>query len=68
VELADSALHAPAAGFGDEDFYPDLYDKGGRAEVSPGVNERCSPNRMLSNLTPPQRDVLDLVLLDLKSG
>ena len=27
VELADSALHAPGAGFGDEDFYPDLYDK-----------------------------------------
>ena len=27
VDLADSALHAPSAGFGDEDFYPDLYDK-----------------------------------------
>ena len=27
IELADSALHAPAAGFGDEDFYPDIYDK-----------------------------------------
>jgi death-on-curing protein len=27
VDLADSALHAPAAGFGDEDFYPDIYDK-----------------------------------------
>ncbi len=27
VELADSALHAPAAGFGDGDFYPDIYDK-----------------------------------------
>jgi death-on-curing protein len=27
MDLADSALHAPAAGFGDEDFYPDLYDK-----------------------------------------
>ena len=27
VDLADSALHAPAAGFGDDDFYPDLYDK-----------------------------------------
>ena len=23
----DSALHAPAAGFGDQDFYPDLFDK-----------------------------------------
>ena len=27
VELADSALHAPQAGFADTDFYPDLYDK-----------------------------------------
>jgi death-on-curing protein len=27
VELADSALHAPAAGFGDQDFYPDVVDK-----------------------------------------
>ena len=27
VELADSALHAPQAGFGDTEFYPDLYDK-----------------------------------------
>jgi death-on-curing protein len=27
VDLADSALHAPAAGFGAEDFYPELYDK-----------------------------------------
>jgi len=26
-ELADSALHAPQAGFGDIEFYPDLYDK-----------------------------------------
>ena len=25
--LADSALHAPAAGFGDTDFYPDFVDK-----------------------------------------
>lgn len=27
IDLADSALHAPMAGFGDEDFYPDLADK-----------------------------------------
>jgi hypothetical protein len=27
VELADSALHAPSAGFGDQAFYPDLIDK-----------------------------------------
>lgn len=27
IDLADSALHAPKAGFGDEDFYPDIADK-----------------------------------------
>jgi len=27
VDLADSALHAPQAGFDDTDFYPDLHDK-----------------------------------------
>lgn len=26
-DLADSALHAPAAGFGDDDFYPGLIEK-----------------------------------------
>lgn len=27
LELLDSALHAPQAGFGDEDFYPGFVDK-----------------------------------------
>ena len=27
VELADSALRAPAAGFGEREFYPDVVDK-----------------------------------------
>ena len=27
LDLADSALHAPAAGFGDDDLYPDFVDK-----------------------------------------
>ncbi len=27
VDLADSALHAPQAGFSNVEFYPDLYDK-----------------------------------------
>ena len=26
-DLADSALHAPRVGFGDVEFYPDVYDK-----------------------------------------
>ena len=27
IDLADSALHAPAASFGGEEFYPELFDK-----------------------------------------
>ena len=27
LDLADSALHAPAAGFGDTEFYPEFVDK-----------------------------------------
>ena len=27
LDLADSAPHAPAAGFGDDDFYPEFVDK-----------------------------------------
>ena len=27
IDLADSALHAPAAAFGDHEFYPDVVDK-----------------------------------------
>ncbi|HVR79824.1 MAG TPA: hypothetical protein VMS99_15715 [Acidimicrobiia bacterium] len=27
ADLADSALHAPQAGFGDNEFYPDIFDK-----------------------------------------
>jgi len=29
LDLADSALHAPSASFGDEEFYPDFCDKAG---------------------------------------
>ncbi len=28
IDLADSALHAPSASFGGEEFYPDVIDKG----------------------------------------
>lgn len=27
IDLADSALHAPSASFGGEEFYPDVFDK-----------------------------------------
>jgi hypothetical protein len=36
-DLADSALHAPQAGFGDVEFYPDIYDK---AAVLASPNDR----------------------------
>jgi death-on-curing protein len=29
LNLADSALHAPSASFGDEEFYPDFCDRAG---------------------------------------
>ncbi len=35
LNLADSALHAPAAGFGDTDFYPDFVDKAAVLVVRP---------------------------------
>ncbi len=35
-DLADSALHAPKAGFGDEEFYPDIR-KGGRSPLQVGL-------------------------------
>ena len=41
VELADSALHAPQAGFGDTDFYPDVYDKAACSHVGLRGITRC---------------------------
>lgn len=49
LDLADSALHAPAAGFGEEDFYPDFVDKAAVLIVRlaknhplPDGNKRCA--------------------------
>ena len=38
LDLADSALHAPAAGFGDTEFYPDFIDKAAVLIVSLAKN------------------------------
>ena len=38
IDLADSALHAPGAGFGDQDFYPDLIDKAAVLTCRPAWN------------------------------
>ena len=35
------ALHAPAAGFGDEDFYPDTYDKAAPEGLSRDLCRSC---------------------------
>ena len=40
VELADSALHAPQAGYGDEDFYPDIYDRAAVLTCRPAWNHQ----------------------------
>ena len=49
LDLADSALHAPGAGFGDDDLYPDFVDKCGvlivrlaRNHPLPDGNKRAS--------------------------
>ena len=38
LELLDSAFHAPLAGFGDEDFYPDLEQKAAVLTVRIAMN------------------------------
>jgi len=49
IDLLDSALHAPQAGFGDEDFYPSLIEKAAvlivriaRNHARPVVNKRLA--------------------------
>jgi death-on-curing protein len=56
VELADSALHAPSAGFGDVEFYPDIYDEGCRPRVPPGV-EPSTAGRQQARRVGITRDV-----------
>ena len=45
VDLADSALHAPAAGFGEDDFYPDFIDKAAVLVVRLARNHRRAVER-----------------------
>ena len=63
LDLADSALHAPAAGFGDTDLYPDFIDKAAMLIVRLGAAVGVptpAPRVTLSRLrcpghAPPQR-------------
>ncbi len=41
LNLADSALHAPAAGFGDTDFYPEFVDKAAVLMSASSATIRC---------------------------
>jgi death on curing protein len=77
LDLADSALHAPAAGFGDTEFYPDLIMKAAvlgwhlaKNHALPDGNKRTSFMTMVdfvrrNNATwtsPAKRDVVQTML------
>lgn len=56
LNLADSALHAPSAGFGDTEFYPDFVDEAERAVVaiaSGAWDEVAAAEWLRPRLTPP---------------
>ena len=42
LDLADSPLHAPAAGFADQEFYPDIVDKAAVLTCRPCVDRTVS--------------------------
>jgi death-on-curing protein len=42
LPLAESALHAPAAGFGEQDFYPDFIDKAAVLITRLGANRQLA--------------------------
>lgn len=84
LDLADSALHAPKASFGDEDFYPDLHSKAAvlcwrlaRNHPLPDGNKRAAWAAMILfidlnngswNPDPPDVDDADKTMLDLAAG
>ena len=82
LDLADSALHAPAAGFGDDEFYPHFVDKAGVLLVRlaknhplPDGNKRVAYLAMLEFLarngvewTPPSVDETVVTIEDVAAG
>jgi death on curing protein len=84
IDLADSALHAPMAGFGDEDFYPDIVDKAAvlcwrlaRNHPLPDGNKRAAwaalvmfidLNDGLWESDPPDVDDAEQVMLAVAAG
>jgi hypothetical protein len=53
LDLADSALHAPAAGFGDSEFYPDFIEKASVLVVHLAKNHPLPVLRDPSRTTRP---------------
>ena len=83
LDLADSALHAPSAGFGDDDLYPDFVEKCGvlivrlaRNHPLPDGNKRASwvSLRLFIELngwrwkTTPSVDDAEQFVLDIAAG
>ena len=83
LDLADSALHAPAAGFGDVEFYPDFVDKAAVLVVHlaknhplPDGNKRAAwvtlrifiETNSWSWTTPPTVDDAEHAVLAIASG
>lgn len=84
IDLADSALHAPMAGYGDKEFYPDLVDKAAvlcwrlaRNHPLPDGNKRAAwaslvvfidLNRGWWDPDPPDVDDAERVMLAVASG
>lgn len=59
VDLAESALHAPASSFGETEFYPDFIDKAAVLVVRLAKNEPAVRRQQASGLgcaTPIHRD------------
>ena len=54
LDLADSALHAPSASFGDEEFYPDFCDKAAVLLVRLAKNHPLSRWKQAGRLGDPQ--------------
>lgn len=84
VELAESALHAPMAGFGEVEFYPDVLDKAAvlcwhlaRNHPLPDGNKRAAwaalvtfldLNRGRWNPDPPDVDEAERAMLAVAAG
>ncbi len=84
IELADSALHAPMAGFGGEDFYPDIVDKAAvlcwrlaRNHPLPDGNKRASWSSLVMFIDlnggrwdpdPPDIDDAECTMLAVAAG